>query len=122
MAALSAILRGQDYPTDVVSLCAAEKSCNMAKTESGWDFWSRVYDDPKLHCQIIQRYQNAPTISELLTSEKLVVAQVVFLNVPNVSHGGKPAKMVVKQLIESECNKNIIIFDVTVKPKHWYAM
>lgn len=27
-------------------------------------------------------------------SEKLVVAQVVFLNVPNVSHVGKPAKLV----------------------------
>ncbi|KHN82643.1 Uncharacterized protein F07F6.1, partial [Toxocara canis] len=64
-------------------------------------------------------FQNTPTISELLTSEKLVVAQVVFLNAPDVSHGGKPAKMVVKQLTESECNKNIIIFDVTVKPKHW---
>uniref|UniRef100_F1KZR2 Uncharacterized protein n=2 Tax=Ascaris TaxID=6251 RepID=F1KZR2_ASCSU len=121
MADLTALLRGQEYLNGALQMprCPAENTWNLGKTESGWEFWTRVYDDPKLHSQILQRYQNAPTISELLMSEKLVVAQVVFLNVPNVSHVGKPAKLVVKQLIESECNRSIIIFDVAVKPKHW---
>uniref|UniRef100_A0A0M3IP99 UBC core domain-containing protein n=1 Tax=Ascaris lumbricoides TaxID=6252 RepID=A0A0M3IP99_ASCLU len=53
-----------------------------------------------------QRRTNAPTISELLMSEKLVVAQVVFLNVPNVSHVGKPAKLAGTVLPHGGCSRS----------------
>uniref|UniRef100_A0A915A0D7 Uncharacterized protein n=1 Tax=Parascaris univalens TaxID=6257 RepID=A0A915A0D7_PARUN len=36
--------------------CPAENTWNLGKAESGWEFWTRVYDDPKLHSQILQRY------------------------------------------------------------------
>uniref|UniRef100_A0A914ZV47 Uncharacterized protein n=2 Tax=Parascaris univalens TaxID=6257 RepID=A0A914ZV47_PARUN len=91
---LTALLQGKEYPSGTMPRCPAENTWNLGKAESGWEFWTRVYDDPKLHSQILQRYHNAPTISELLMSEKMAVAQVAFLNVPNVSHVGKPAKLV----------------------------
>uniref|UniRef100_A0A915PRY0 RRM domain-containing protein n=1 Tax=Setaria digitata TaxID=48799 RepID=A0A915PRY0_9BILA len=84
--------------------------------ESGWDFWSRVYDDPALRSQITDRFQNAPTVSEMLTSEKLIRAQLIFLNVPRI---GAASQQIIRSLIESECGKNIAIFDIAISNRRW---
>ncbi|KAL3994880.1 hypothetical protein ACH3XW_23535 [Acanthocheilonema viteae] len=93
-----------------------ETSNDINNDESGWDFWSRVYDDPELRSQITDRFYNAPTVSEMLTSEKLIRAQLIFLNVPRI---GTASQQIVRSLIESECGKNIAIFDIAISNRRW---
>ncbi|KAM3718936.1 Uncharacterized protein ACO02O_10869 [Dirofilaria immitis] len=91
-------------------------SNNIDNGESGWDFWSRVYDDPVLKSQITDRFRNAPTVSEMLTSEKLIRAQLIFLNVPRI---GASSQQIIRSLIESECGKNIAIFDIAISNRRY---
>ncbi|CAG9540592.1 unnamed protein product [Cercopithifilaria johnstoni] len=93
-----------------------ETSNDIDNGESGWDFWSRVYDDPLLRSQITDRFHNAPTVSEMLTSEKLIRAQLTFLNVPRI---GAASQQIIRSLIESECGKNIAIFDIAISNRRW---
>ncbi|VDN06597.1 unnamed protein product [Thelazia callipaeda] len=60
--------------------------------------------------------QNAPTVSEMLTSEKLIRAQLTFFNVPRI---GAASHQVIRSLIESECGKEIAIFDITISNRRW---
>ncbi|VIO93875.1 Uncharacterized protein BM_BM3171 [Brugia malayi] len=98
--------------------CSADKgtSSDIDSSESGWDFWGRVYDDPVLRSQINDRFHNAPTVSEMLTSEKLIRAQLIFLNVPRI---GPASQQIIRSLIESECGKNIAIFDIAISNRRW---
>uniref|UniRef100_A0A0R3RS09 RRM domain-containing protein n=1 Tax=Elaeophora elaphi TaxID=1147741 RepID=A0A0R3RS09_9BILA len=98
--------------------CSSDKriSNNIDSGESGWDFWSRVYDDPTLKSQITDHLHNAPTVSEMLTSEKLIRAQLIFFNVPRI---GAASQQIIRSLIESECGKNIAIFDIAISNRRW---
>ncbi|VDM22250.1 unnamed protein product [Wuchereria bancrofti] len=78
--------------------CSADKgtSSDIDSSESGWDFWGRVYDDPVLRSQINDRFHSAPTVSEMLTSEKLIRAQLIFLNVPRIGPASQQVILILK--------------------------
>ncbi|KIH47435.1 hypothetical protein ANCDUO_22506 [Ancylostoma duodenale] len=61
-------------------------STSLRSNEDTWDFWDRVYSDPELRQSMQERQRDSP-MAELLHSDKLCKAQLVFLNVPRLAYG-----------------------------------
>ncbi|KJH44922.1 hypothetical protein DICVIV_09040 [Dictyocaulus viviparus] len=60
-------------------------STSIRSNEDSWDFWDRVYSDPELRQSMQERQRDSP-MAEILHSDKLCKAQVVFLNVPRLAY------------------------------------
>ncbi|VDM69773.1 unnamed protein product [Strongylus vulgaris] len=56
----------------------------LRSNEDTWDFWDRVYSDPELRQSMQERQRDSP-MAELLHSDKLCKAQLVFFNVPRTT-------------------------------------
>lgn len=90
-------------------------STSMRSNEDTWDFWDRVYSDPELRQSMQERQRDSP-MAELLHSDKLCKAQVVFLNVPRLAYG---QQHVVRSLIHREINSNLPILDIHITYRKW---
>ncbi|KAK6043113.1 hypothetical protein COOONC_19383 [Cooperia oncophora] len=87
----------------------------LSTNEDTWDFWDRVYSDPELRQSMQERQRDSP-MAELLHSDKLCKAQVVFLNVPRLAYG---QQHVVRSLIHREINSNLPILDIHITYRKW---
>ncbi|KAK5978794.1 hypothetical protein GCK32_001185 [Trichostrongylus colubriformis] len=90
-------------------------STSIRSNEDTWDFWDRVYSDPELRQSMQERQRDSP-MAELLHSDKLCKAQVVFLNVPRLAYG---QQHVVRSLIHREINSNLPILDIHITYRKW---
>ncbi|VDK48179.1 unnamed protein product [Cylicostephanus goldi] len=72
----------------------------LRNNEDTWDFWDRR-DSP---------------MAELLHSDKLCKAQLIFLNVPRLAYG---QQHVVRSLIHREINSNLPILDIHITYRKW---
>nr|CDJ81215.1 Hypothetical protein CBG02400 [Haemonchus contortus] len=91
-------------------------STSIRSNEDTWDFWDRVYSDPELRQSMQERQRDSP-MAELLHSDKLCKAQVVFLNVPRLAYG---QQHVVRSLIHREINSNLPILDIHITYRKWF--
>ncbi|KHJ89918.1 hypothetical protein OESDEN_10246 [Oesophagostomum dentatum] len=92
-------------------------SASLRSNEDTWDFWDRVYSDPELRQSMQERQRDSP-MAELLHSDKLCKAQLVFLNVPRLAYG-KWQQHVVRSLIHREINTNLPILDIHITYRKW---
>ncbi|KAE9418947.1 hypothetical protein Angca_002342, partial [Angiostrongylus cantonensis] len=90
-------------------------SASMRSNEDTWDFWDRVYSDPELRQSMLEQQQDS-SMSEILRSDELCKAQVVFLNVPRLAYG---QQHIVRSLIHREINSNLPILDIHVTYRKW---
>ncbi|WKY12589.1 hypothetical protein Q1695_003854 [Nippostrongylus brasiliensis] len=90
-------------------------STSIRSNEDTWDFWDRVYSDPELRQSMQERQRDSP-MAELLHSDKLCKAQVVFLNVPRLAYG---QQHVVRSLIHREISSNLPILDIHITYRKW---
>ncbi|ETN86349.1 hypothetical protein NECAME_16389 [Necator americanus] len=90
-------------------------STSLRSNEDTWDFWDRVYSDPELRQSMQERQRDSP-MAELLHSDKLCKAQLVFLNVPRLAYG---QQHIVRSLIHKEINSNLPILDINITYRKW---
>ncbi|PIC46758.1 hypothetical protein B9Z55_006348 [Caenorhabditis nigoni] len=78
-------------------------------SQSGWDYWTRVYSEDSQN--------SAPSrdvrVSDMLSSDTLVRAKLLFLNVPGLPTAHKN---IILNLIKKEIREDISIQDVVVVP------
>ncbi|CAP24080.2 Protein CBG02436 [Caenorhabditis briggsae] len=78
-------------------------------SQSGWDYWARVYSEDSQN--------SAPSrdvrVSDMLSSDTLVRAKLLFLNVPGLPTAHKN---IILNLIKKEIREDISIQDVVVVP------
>ncbi|EFO87054.1 hypothetical protein CRE_19381 [Caenorhabditis remanei] len=83
-------------------------------SQSGWDYWTRVYSDDSQPPPASRDIR----VSDMLSSDTLVRAKLLFLNVPNLP----PAhKSIIMNLVKKEIRDDISIQDViVVPPGKWF--
>ncbi|KAF1750662.1 hypothetical protein GCK72_017213 [Caenorhabditis remanei] len=83
-------------------------------SQSGWDYWTRVYSDDSQPPPASRDVR----VSDMLSSDTLVRAKLLFLNVPNLP----PAhKSIIMNLVKKEIRDDISIQDViVVPPGKWF--
>ncbi|RCN50494.1 hypothetical protein ANCCAN_03348 [Ancylostoma caninum] len=86
-------------------------STSLRSNEDTWDFWDRVYSDPELRQSMQERQRDSP-MAELLHSDKLCKAQLVFLNVPRLAYGKLFA---INQARLRYCKSNCVFWDTEVE-------
>ncbi|CCD68746.1 uncharacterized protein CELE_F07F6.1 [Caenorhabditis elegans] len=83
-------------------------------SQSGWDYWTRVYSDDAQTTGTPRDVR----ISDMLSSESLIRAKLLFLNVPSLPSAHKN---IILNLVKRELNHDISIQDVVVvPPAKWF--
>ncbi|CAI2350389.1 unnamed protein product [Caenorhabditis sp. 36 PRJEB53466] len=110
-------------PTSVILPTIPSKE---ASSQSGWDYWSRVYSSDEPFSSSSSSTSSGPgpqpphrdiRISDMLQSETLVRAKLLFLNVPGlpIAH-----KNIIRNLVRRELREDISMQDVIVAPGKWF--
>ncbi|CAJ0576736.1 unnamed protein product, partial [Mesorhabditis spiculigera] len=88
----------------------------VREADDGWDYWTRVYEDPRLRHQLAAQNQKGPTVRQMLQSEELCQGDLLFMNVPRL---GNSQQAVVRQLINDEMGRIVPLLDVAITCRRW---
>ncbi|CAD6184943.1 unnamed protein product [Caenorhabditis auriculariae] len=115
---IRSLSRIMDSPTPAAPPRIYSSKATQAKEASlnGWDYWSRVYNDENSRNLPMEQAREM-RISDLLSSETLVRAKLVFLNVPGLPTG---YKNILLQLIKRELKEDLPIQGIVVQPGKWF--
>uniref|UniRef100_A0A1I7TSS3 PBPe domain-containing protein n=1 Tax=Caenorhabditis tropicalis TaxID=1561998 RepID=A0A1I7TSS3_9PELO len=81
----------------------------QTSSQAGWDYWTRVYSDDSLAPPASRDVR----ISDMLSSDSLVRAKLLFLNVPSLPTAHKN---IILNLVKRELHDEVSIQDVVVVP------
>ncbi|EGT56389.1 hypothetical protein CAEBREN_01873 [Caenorhabditis brenneri] len=96
-------------PVSVAQSTPPSQPAPKQSSQSGWDYWTRVYSDDSVPPPASRDVR----ISDMLSSDTLVRAKLLFLNVPSLPTAHKN---IILNLVKRELLDDISIQDVVVMP------